>query len=322
MRREGPRAAPSRSSATSCRTSSRARSVKRCPTASWRRARRTSGAFRCGVRTSPASHSAISFSRRAERARAPRRMGSLRPRSRRACWARPQGHRKPLAANRRNEYRGLGQTIGFRVRTREPFLTSILCDRTVRSAAGFRRRPRRAGRGADRRCCAGESEGRAARAAGRARRSSLPGAGYGPPGERDAKAIARAVSKATSAAPDLTIHDLAPIASVHRAHLPSGSHLKDCLSASGAHAIPGRWVVLGLGCRRSALLASSLCSPDAGRHGRPARRSTPDVGRQRRATFSWPWSTTAPRRGSLRTPPRRNQLWARPRKPSESSTKR
>jgi len=102
-----------------------------------------------------------------------------------------QGHRKPLAANRRNEYRGLGQTIGFRVRTREPFLTSILCDRTVRSAAGFRRRPRRAGRGADRRCCAGESEGRAARAAGRARRSSLPGAGYGPPGERDAEAIAR-----------------------------------------------------------------------------------------------------------------------------------
>ena len=48
-----------------------------------------------------------------------------------------QGHRKPLAANRRNEYRGLGQTIGFRVRTREPFLTSILCDRTVHPAAGF-----------------------------------------------------------------------------------------------------------------------------------------------------------------------------------------
>ena len=36
------------------------------------------------------------------------------------------------------KYRGgLGQTIAFRVRTREPFLTSILCDRTVRPAAGF-----------------------------------------------------------------------------------------------------------------------------------------------------------------------------------------
>jgi len=36
------------------------------------------------------------------------------------------------------KYRGgLGQTIAFRVRTREPFLTSILCDRTVNPAAGF-----------------------------------------------------------------------------------------------------------------------------------------------------------------------------------------
>jgi len=36
------------------------------------------------------------------------------------------------------KYRGgLGQTIAFRVRTREPFLTSILCDRTVHPAAGF-----------------------------------------------------------------------------------------------------------------------------------------------------------------------------------------
>jgi N-methylhydantoinase B len=36
------------------------------------------------------------------------------------------------------KYRGgLGQTIAFRVRTREPFLTSILCDRTVNRAAGF-----------------------------------------------------------------------------------------------------------------------------------------------------------------------------------------
>ena len=37
------------------------------------------------------------------------------------------------------KYRGgLGQTIAFRVRTREPFVCSILCDRTVHPAAGFR----------------------------------------------------------------------------------------------------------------------------------------------------------------------------------------
>ncbi len=37
------------------------------------------------------------------------------------------------------KYRGgLGQTIAFRVRTREPFAASILCDRTVHPAAGFR----------------------------------------------------------------------------------------------------------------------------------------------------------------------------------------
>jgi N-methylhydantoinase B len=37
------------------------------------------------------------------------------------------------------KYRGgLGQAIAFRVRTREPFVCSILCDRTVHPAAGFR----------------------------------------------------------------------------------------------------------------------------------------------------------------------------------------
>jgi N-methylhydantoinase B len=37
------------------------------------------------------------------------------------------------------KYRGgLGQTIAFRVRTREPFVCSILCDRTMHPAAGFR----------------------------------------------------------------------------------------------------------------------------------------------------------------------------------------
>jgi N-methylhydantoinase B len=36
------------------------------------------------------------------------------------------------------KYRGgLGQTIAFRVRTREPFVCSILCDRTAVAAAGF-----------------------------------------------------------------------------------------------------------------------------------------------------------------------------------------
>ena len=39
----------------------------------------------------------------------------------------------------RGKYRGgLGQTIAFRVRTREPFVCSILCDRTAHPAAGFR----------------------------------------------------------------------------------------------------------------------------------------------------------------------------------------
>jgi N-methylhydantoinase B len=39
----------------------------------------------------------------------------------------------------RGKYRGgLGQTIAFRVRTREPFVCSILCDRTSQPAAGFR----------------------------------------------------------------------------------------------------------------------------------------------------------------------------------------
>ena len=39
----------------------------------------------------------------------------------------------------RGKYRGgLGQTIAFRVRTREPFVCSILCDRTAHPAQGFR----------------------------------------------------------------------------------------------------------------------------------------------------------------------------------------
>ena len=39
----------------------------------------------------------------------------------------------------RGKYRGgLGQTIAFRVRTREPFVCSVLCDRTVHPPAGFR----------------------------------------------------------------------------------------------------------------------------------------------------------------------------------------
>jgi N-methylhydantoinase B len=43
------------------------------------------------------------------------------------------------ASGGNGKYRGgLGQTIAFRVRTREPFVCSILCDRTVHPAAGFR----------------------------------------------------------------------------------------------------------------------------------------------------------------------------------------
>jgi N-methylhydantoinase B len=39
----------------------------------------------------------------------------------------------------RGKYRGgLGQTIAFRVRTHEPFVCAILCDRTAQPAAGFR----------------------------------------------------------------------------------------------------------------------------------------------------------------------------------------
>jgi N-methylhydantoinase B len=94
------------------------------------------------------------------------------------------------------KYRGgLGQTIAFRVRTREPFVCSILCDRTTHPAAGF----------------AGGAPGAPGRvlidgvqpenpkaeqivAPGSLVEIHLPGgAGYGPPADRD---------------PDLLAHDL------------------------------------------------------------------------------------------------------------------
>ena len=94
----------------------------------------------------------------------------------------------------RGKYRGgLGQTIAFRVRTREPFVCSILCDRTAQPAAGFR----------------GGSSGARGEvlidgiqpanpkaeqviAAGSLVEIRLPGGGgYGPPTDRDPELIAR-----------------------------------------------------------------------------------------------------------------------------------
>jgi N-methylhydantoinase B len=92
------------------------------------------------------------------------------------------------------KYRGgLGQTIAFRVRTREPFVCSVLCDRTRRAAAGFLG----GGPGAT-----GEvlidgvqpenPKGEQMVPAGSLVEVRLPGGGgYGPPGERDPELVAR-----------------------------------------------------------------------------------------------------------------------------------
>lgn len=57
---------------------------------------------------------------------------------------------------------------------------------------------------------------------------------------------------------------------------------------SRPHAIPGRWGVLCPGCRCWVPSGSSRCSPDAGCHPRRAPRSTRDVERGSRASFSPP----------------------------------
>ena len=87
---------------------------------------------------------------------------------------------------------GLGQTIAFRVRTREPFLTSILCDRTVQPAAGFLGGGPGA-RGAVLIDGVAPANPKAEQLVppGALVEVRLPGGGgYGPPGERDAAAIA------------------------------------------------------------------------------------------------------------------------------------
>ncbi|PYN83675.1 MAG: hypothetical protein DMD96_01285 [Candidatus Rokuibacteriota bacterium] len=92
------------------------------------------------------------------------------------------------------KYRGgLGQTIAFRVRTREPFATSILCDRTVHPAAGFLGGQQGA-RGAVLIDGVAPANPKAEQIVppGALVEVRLPGGGgYGPPGERDPELIAR-----------------------------------------------------------------------------------------------------------------------------------
>src|SRR5262245_3706659 len=94
------------------------------------------------------------------------------------------------------KYRGgLGQTIAFRVRTREPFLTSILCDRTVHPAAGFLGGAPGA-RGAVLIDGVAPANPKAEQAVppGALVEVRLPGGGgYGPPIDRDPELIARDV---------------------------------------------------------------------------------------------------------------------------------
>ena len=92
------------------------------------------------------------------------------------------------------KYRGgLGQTIAFRVRTREPFAASILCDRTVHPAGGFRGGGPGA-RGAVLINGVAPENPKAEQLVppGALVELRLPGGGgYGPPAERDPELIAR-----------------------------------------------------------------------------------------------------------------------------------
>ena len=92
------------------------------------------------------------------------------------------------------KYRGgLGQTIAFRVRTREPFAVSILCDRTVHPAAGFRGGAPGA-RGAVLIDGVAPANPKAEQLVppGALVEVRLPGGGgYGPPAERDPELIVR-----------------------------------------------------------------------------------------------------------------------------------
>ena len=92
------------------------------------------------------------------------------------------------------KYRGgLGQTIAFRVRTREPFAASILCDRTVHPAAGFRGGAPGA-RGAVLIDGVAPANPKAEQLVppGALVEVRLPGGGgYGPPAERDPELIVR-----------------------------------------------------------------------------------------------------------------------------------
>src|SRR5439155_1232 len=88
---------------------------------------------------------------------------------------------------------GLGQTIAFRARTREPYTCSVLCDRTMHAAAGFL--------GGDPGGYGMVSIDGVAPANPKAEQLISPGAlvevhlpgggGYGPPSARDPELIAR-----------------------------------------------------------------------------------------------------------------------------------
>ena len=92
------------------------------------------------------------------------------------------------------KYRGgLGQTIAFRVRTREPFVCSILCDRTAHPAAGFRGgHPGAPGEVLIDGVAPANPKAEQVIAPGALVEVRLPGGGgYGPPNERDAELIER-----------------------------------------------------------------------------------------------------------------------------------
>jgi len=92
------------------------------------------------------------------------------------------------------KYRGgLGQTIAFRARTREPYTCSVLCDRTVHPAAGFLGGGRGA-HGVVRIDGVAPSNAKAEQlvSPGALVEVHLPGGGgYGPPSARDPELAAR-----------------------------------------------------------------------------------------------------------------------------------
>jgi N-methylhydantoinase B len=88
---------------------------------------------------------------------------------------------------------GLGQTIAFRVRTSQPFVCSVLCDRTQWPAQGFRGgEPGAGGEVLIDGVAPANPKAEQVLAPGALVEVRLPGGGgYGPPGERDPDLVAR-----------------------------------------------------------------------------------------------------------------------------------